>query len=273
MRRAARAALLAVAVALAGCGDLPEPPTTPGATPVVADRLFVEENYEAALVSYRDFVARAPSGPPRTYALFHSGLCLARLRRHDEAVVALHETLSAEPAPSTRAAVYEALADVARDRGDLAAAVAHCEAVSRLLNTVPEAHGIVQEDRFLYNYGVALQRTNQWERGAELWTELASRFPKSPWTTRTREDLPGTPKTFSVQVGRFSRAQAIYQLIGRLEKKGFRNTLTEPVAGNTEGPGGTPLTAVRVGPFATWGEAERERARLKAAGFDGFVIP
>lgn len=72
---------------------------------------------------------------------------------------------------------------------------------------------------------------------------------------------------FVVQIGAFASGPDALAQRDALRKAGF-NTFTDTVPG----PNGT-LTRVRVGPVVSRAEAEALKARLKAAGKDGMVLP
>ena len=95
-----------------------------------ADRLWMNEGYEAALARYERYIARFPDGPFTTYAKRRRAGCLMRTRRDDEAVAAYRQVV--ELAPSHADSRLD-LGILLREQGRMAEAIEQMLAARRIL--------------------------------------------------------------------------------------------------------------------------------------------
>ncbi len=98
----------------------------------VADRLWINEGYQAALVRYERYLEQHPDGPFTAYALRRKAGCLMRLKRNAEAIETYRQVVALAP---DHADSRVDLGVLYRERGELEHALEHLAAARR---TVPE---------------------------------------------------------------------------------------------------------------------------------------
>lgn len=95
-----------------------------------ADRLWMNQSWEAALGAYRAYLATNPEAPFSPYARRREGTCLMHLGRDDEAIRAFRDVLSRAP---DHADTHLDLGVLLRDEGDLEGAIAELERARKIL--------------------------------------------------------------------------------------------------------------------------------------------
>ena len=122
-------------------------------------------------------------------------------------------------------------------------------------------------DRALYQYGVALQRTQRFAEARRVFEQVYRKFPSSKYAPHARRKQSWTDEFFTVQCGVFSQLDRAHQRAAELREKGI-NALAVP---DPDRP--RERYMVRVGRFRTYAQAEQTLEQVKPYQADAFVVP
>jgi TolA-binding protein len=122
-------------------------------------------------------------------------------------------------------------------------------------------------DRALYQYGVALQRTQRFKEARQVFGEVYRRFPSSEYASYARRKQSWTDDYFTVQCGVFSDIARAHRHAAKLREVGI-NALAVP---DPDRP--RERYIVRVGRMRSYAQAEQMLERVRVHQPDAFIVP
>ncbi len=120
-------------------------------------------------------------------------------------------------------------------------------------------------DRVLFQYGVCLQRTQNFREARDVFERVFREYPASSFATAARRKYNWDDEYFSVQCGVFSTKTRAQQMASDLRRKGIGALAV------AEGGGGRYV--VRAGQYQTYAEAARMLDRVRSHQPDAFIVP
>ncbi|MCB9851223.1 MAG: SPOR domain-containing protein [Phycisphaerales bacterium] len=261
MKREVSAAVVmvcGVTLSVAGCGGLPKP----------AQRQMTQAQMALTTGDYAgcerlvDPVIRAhPTDRAVAPAYYMRGQCRLQTSSRDAARQDLRQALRLASDDGLRGVVQAQLGNAAFEDNMYADAAAHySQAVGHLPHSAPT-------DRVLYQYGVALQRTGQFEPGRRVFADIIKFFPNSQYANAARRKQAWSDPYFSVQCGAYSSQSGANAAAANLRARGLA-ALTVP-----ELRDGGRYYVVRIGRFPKYEDAARLLARARSVAPDAFVVP
>jgi len=243
---------------MAGCGG-------PGAR---AQQQLGEAQLAAAAGHYSraeqlvDPVIRAHGGRKELAAAYYvRSQCRIRAGQRDAARQDLDMALRLKPDADLRAQIEAQLGNLAFDEDAYpTASLMYARAVGRLPHLPPT-------DRIMLQYGVALQRSGQFDAARRVYAELIHDFRGSPHAGTAAVKQSWGENYFAIQCGAFSRPSSAQELVGALRARGLNAEISTEVRGSSR------LSVVRVGRFPTYADAARLLARVRGVASDAFIVP
>lgn len=160
-----------------------------------------------------------------------------------------------------RAYIDVQLGNIAFDDGVyVQAAAQYAEALDKLPDSPPT-------DRVLYQYGLALQRSDRFDKAREVFAQVARAYPASKYAVAARQKQAWAEEYFAVQCGVFNEIDFAHRTAARLREQGI-NAVAFP-----EERGGGKRYVVRVGRFPRYADACRELDRVRQVQEDAFIVP
>jgi len=245
----------------------------PGAEPVHPNysegmEHFLAGRRAAAAMALREFVAVAPRDARVAEAHHVLGLIALADGRVREAEGEFRKCLRNGPSAELAAATRVDLARCALKRR------AYLECRAACLEMLDDEPRNPRADEVFFLLAEADEGAGRSGEARQVLRRLVENFPASPFAERARRKLglaPSTPTVdpggrYSVQVAAFSLAQNAARHAALLRQRGY------PARVVIRASGGTTLHTVRVGPYATRGEAESLAVRLRGEGFEAIVV-
>ncbi len=119
----------------------------------------------------------------------------------------------------------------------------------------------------LYNLGVCLQRSAQWERARESFLRLLEEAPDGAYAARARSRAEWPNRFFSIQCGVFSNPTNADRLVSEFSRQGLR-AFVYPRGGRADGS-----RPVYVGRFADYLAATQALPGVRRFVHDAYVVP
>ena len=141
--------------------------------------------------------------------------------------------------------------------------------LNELLRNYPETNS---QDEILFWLGVSYMSNDQEKEGTNMLQDLRTRFPKSVWSERAANVVPGkkiaetTEEYFSVQVGSYRNRENAEKHVANLRKEEFDVQIVEAVVK------GETYYRVWVGKFSTAEQAKTFSVKLDSLGIKGNVV-
>ncbi|MCX7886759.1 MAG: tetratricopeptide repeat protein [Verrucomicrobiae bacterium] len=140
----------------------------------IADLLYSQQDWHAALAEYAQFVAQHPKSPHRARACANAGWCAWRTGQLAEAAKFFEQAAGLLKDPAAAAEALFKLADIQFALGQFTNAVT---SYRRLLENHPAAPSL---DRAFFQLGQAQLRIGDRRGASASFAELVRRFPNSP---------------------------------------------------------------------------------------------
>ena len=254
--------LLALLVAACGCAATTGPRSERSEVLQAATAACLAGQYEPAVRQYTDFLASQPPASLAAEGYLGRGNAYYRLSRFAlaEADFADAEKLARDHGIRAQANLGRAHAIFAQER--------YRESEKMYLQMLRSYKGLVPQDEATYRLGVALARQGNWDDAAIYLQDVVTRWPNGEFAKLAAAKLPSVrERTFSVQVGAFTKRTLAESEVKKLQQKGFPGEVA-PIDLD-----GVPGFAVRSGRFSTWSAAGDHAARLEQAGFSTYRLP
>jgi tetratricopeptide (TPR) repeat protein len=137
-----------------------------------------------------------------------------------------------------------------------------------LLDKYPDTN---VKDEVLFWLGVSYMSNDQEEQGASVIKNLRATYPKSIWSERAANVLPGTPEQtkrayYTVQVGSYRNRDNAQRHAAEMREHGFDTEVVEALVK------GTTYFRVWVGTFPTMEQARTFSLKLDSLGIKGNVV-
>lgn len=252
-----------------GCATAPAPKPPPAADYDslfrTATRHFLEGNYVSARIEYERFLKLESDSPRAAEARYRIGLCYLAEEHYEDAHRYFDMAVAGTPDKSLRALAMLGKAEASFSRQNFKEAL---ESYRGAMETAPIE---VVNEELLYRASVAAQRAGEWDIARHYMQRIVTEFPDGEYAEQVRDLLkePGRvgEKPYAVQVGAFSKSQTAESLVRELKAAGL------PAYVQTVVRRGRKLHCVRVGPYATWLEADAMRKRLNERGYEAITVP
>lgn len=131
---------------------------------------------------------------------------------------------------------------------------------------VPDLPNESPTDRILYQFGVALQRSQRFVEARRQFARLLSEFPKSSPAADARRKYAWTENHFSVQCGAFSRLDLAQKAAERLRSRGIDTFLVRERRGGRR-------YLVLAGRLPTYRQAQEQFQQIRRFQSDAFIVP
>jgi len=150
----------------------------------------------------------------------------------------------------------------------------YVEAAALYGSIVEQADPILKPE-LLFRQGMALNANGRKDDGVKIFRRLLADYPSSAAAGRLRKHVaeptasaggPVSGGRYAVQIGAFGKPANAQQALAQRSRAGY------PAATETRQKGGQTLHAVVVGWYATPGEAEQVRRKLRATYPDAILV-
>jgi tetratricopeptide (TPR) repeat protein len=139
-----------------------------------------------------------------------------------------------------------------------------CGYYARALEDLPKAP---PTDRVLYQYAVALQRSQRFGDARRVFGEVVRRYPGSIHAAQAQRKQSFTGEEFFVQCGVFQQVEHANEMAARLRGAGFNALTSREIRDN-----GTRYV-VRIGRFPSYDQARHTLERVRPMQSDAFIVP
>jgi len=257
-----RLVLLAVAAPhlamLSACGQMPA-----GAVGQIeqADGLVRSGQYDVAARLCTRVITDYPAHADTAEALYLRGMCFLYQGRVGPARSDFQAGLRLAKRPDLVSLLYAQLGNI-----DFSAE-AWSSAAEQYRRAMPNLPRRAPSDRVLYQYAVALQRAGRFDEARPVFTRLLGEHAGSRYAEPARSKRAWSLDYFMIQCGSYSDIGRANEAASELRRRGIE-ALAIPGAS-----GGSRLTAVRAGKYATYTAAAEDLGRIRAAVPDAFVLP
>lgn len=221
--------------------------------------------YDAAIATADEQLARAPKGPGSAEALYLRGRALEQrpaatadeARRSLQAAQSSYlEALNHSPATRLETYIRTSLANVQYFQDDYSEALRGWSAV------YPKLDDPAIKSWVLYRIGLCQQRLGQFDLADKSFADVQKEYPNTIPAQRAREHQGA--RNFTVQLATFAKAATAQTAMDALRREGVMPSAATDPQGRT---------VVRVGPFSSYQQAAALKQRLAGRYPDALVLP
>jgi tetratricopeptide (TPR) repeat protein len=223
------------------------------------------QQYNEAIAKADEFLAKAQYGPGSAEALYLKGRGLEGKTAADadeakrnlaDARAAYIQALERRPPRPLESYVRTSLANVAYFQDD------YPTAISQWMNAYEKLDRDDLKAWALYRVGVSQQRQGQFELADRTFNQVIQSHPNTMPAARAQERRGA--RAFFVQVATFANASTADKTVAELKKQGV---------GSLKSVDGQGHTVVRIGPIASYSQAQYMKTRFSGKYPDAIVIP
>jgi TolA-binding protein len=248
----------------------PSTPSTPASAQLILDagyQALENQQYNEAIAKAEEFLSKTPHGPGSAEALYLKGRSLEGKnaagvstdeahKNLQEARAAYIEALEQMPQQPLESYIHASLGNVAYFQDDYQTAIAQLNsAYDKLDNDDIKAWA-------LYRVGLSQQRLGQFAQADKTFATVQQLHPNSLPARRAREHQGA--RAFYVQLATFSSPAGADSAAADLHRQG----VTAIRASDAQG-----RALLRVGPIASYSQAQFLRGRFSDKYPDAFIIP
>jgi tetratricopeptide (TPR) repeat protein len=224
-----------------------------------------QQQYDEAIGKADEFLSQSPAGPGSAEALYLRGRGFEQkvARSPMDAQVNLQnartsyiQALEQKPSAKLEAYIRTSLANVAYFQDDYKTALEQWSA----------AYGDKQDADVqawtLYRMGICRQRLGQFAQADQVFAAVQERYPNTVPAQRAREHSGA--RSFQVQLATFASPSGADQAMAQLKREGVAATRIIDSKGRS---------VIRVGPVATYPQAQALKARFASRYPDAMILP
>jgi outer membrane protein assembly factor BamD (BamD/ComL family) len=225
------------------------------------------QQYNEAIAKAEEFLARTPHGPGSAEALYlkgrgfegknAAGVTADEARQNLQSARAAYiEALEQVPRQPLESYVHASLGNVAYFQDDYQSAIAQLNAAYDKLDSEDLKAWV------LYRVGLSQQRMGQFAQADKTFASVQQFHPNSVPAQRAREHQGA--KAFYVQLATFASPQTADNAAGELRRQGMTASRVSDAQGRA---------LLRVGPIASYSQAQYVRGRFAEKYPDAFILP
>jgi len=249
--------LVGVSGGTTGC----QTPGTRTASEIELTRRAVRSGQYSAGEKLADAMIReTPTDPSTAELLYLRGQCRLRLGRREAARPDFDRALALASEPELRMWLQVQVGNMEFDDGCYAQAGVH------YARALPELPPEPPADRVLYQYGVALQRSQRFAEARRQFARLLTEFPDSSLADAAGRKWAWTDSYFCIQCGAFSRLDLARKSAERLRSCGIDTFLVRERRGQQR-------YLVLAGRIRSHDEATSTLAQVRRFQPDAFIVP
>ncbi|MFW6108310.1 MAG: SPOR domain-containing protein [bacterium] len=231
--------------------------------------LFLAGHHAAADRTFRDLTADYPHSAYASDAEYFRGAIALQRGDVRGAEQHFHRVLAAPRNPQMAANAAAGLARCHLRRRQYGACIAHCR------QWLDEHEASPRADEMMFLLAEAYAGDGQATEASRYYRQVAGRFPSGAWAPKAQARLrgdssqpaPAAGGSHWVQVMALGQRSAAERHARRFRERNY------PAAVAAMRSGGRTLYAVRIGPYASEGEAQRVASKLRGQGFRTLLKP